>query len=1662
MKAKGLLIIFLLSSLAASAQMWNGQDTLYGNEWIDYDQSYYKIPVSEDGLYRITYQSMATAGIPLNSFEGSQLQLFHLGEEQPIYVSSSGTLSDGDYIEFYGTKNRSELDRYLFGERDSTMLNPWYSLVTDTSAYFLTWTNEGVSTSRFESISNELSNLPPKETWYWAEEEVYYTEVVEKYHILNNARIYHSYYDREGFTNGFNKQHNFSVPINQAYQGGPEADLNLRFLSTPRSSNDAHWLEVMLENQVVETDTFFNSQFRSLNLNFDPASVGENVEISVRGNNGSNDTYAIGGASIKYPRNFSASDESALYFTLSPSMFNRYIEVTNLGGSGVAVLYDLDGKNRIIPALENGVWKVKVPAYDLAERALVLSREHTLINEIIPVAFTDYSTQDAEYLIITSQQLRVDGTGEDQIQAYADYRSSIIGGGYNVRVVNVEDLYEQFAYGIHRHPLSIRNFINYLRNEWDDLGYCFLIGKGREYIDIRQDEKIEEAKENGYLHLPAYGFPGSDNLLVSNGVTPIPLVPVGRLAAINGEEVRLYLDKVQAMENQFDSPQFIENKAWMRQVMHLGGGSTPEEQNTIRAYLQSMEAELSQNLFGANVKSFYKTSTEPIQATFSDQIFNTINEGTSIISFFGHSSPGTFDFNIDNPDNYFNIGKYPLMLSLGCYSGNIFVNGRSIGERFTFYENKAAVAYGASRGIGFISSLGAFARSYYARLGGEFYGQGIGDALKATLSEYKDQAFIGTSTLIEQFTLHGDPAIRLYPSDKPDYVIDAASVSFTPTIISATEDTFLLDLDILNIGKNTGDTIALTVSRIFPSGVEKLLLKDTISVTRFRQTVTYKLATQGSEGAGLNTFKAMIDADGVTAELSESNNSLESSGKEGIQVFIIDNSARPLYPVNFSIVSEDSVVLKVSSTNVLAPERTYLLELDTTPLFNSLQKRSASITQRGGVINWVPDVDWQDSTVYHWRISPDSTIAEIGYIWEESSFTYIESSEEGWQQGGYWQSLEGEEYGIEFDSSGTFSFSPAGFFITLKLKKNEEQDPPVYSFNFQGAAGSVRPWNFMDEGIAVVVGDSITGAGWKNMAGGEYGSVNDPVGDTRVFAYPTGSFDNRASLIHFLDEVIPSNSYVFLFTVINTDTSNLEVEQWAADSTSLGKNLFSLMESEGAQAIRSLEQLGSVHYGIIYQKGKGVLAEGIASSIDDILSVETYVPIEGYEGRYTSPVFGMAEKWNNIFYHFEDIEPVDNIRVSLMGVSNSGEKELLVDSVAYGEDISHINPEEYPGLELSFYASDTENRTSPQLKYWTISGRIAPDLGINPIRAYSFHADTLQKGEDLRLTYFIEPIIKTITDSIKVNYSIISENNQVEESIRWFPEGIGVQGRIDSLEISASNLSVGRNNLLVQVNTPDGITEQSYFNNLMNIPFFVSSDLRNPIMDVTFDGRKIIDGDIISSEPLIVIRLVDENEFLLLDDSSTFTIELINPESDIQKIEISDENVMFIPAVDSEKNEASILYRPVFEKSGIYKLRVKGEDASGNSAGRYAYEISFEVILENSISNIFNYPNPFSTSTQFVYTLTGEQPTYYSLQIMTVSGRVVREISQAELGPLEIGTHKTEYAWDGTDDFGDRLANGVYLYRFIARDQFGESFEKYERETDRFFKNGIGKLVILR
>src|SRR5665213_656550 len=139
----------------------------YGNEWINFSSNgplsckqYYKIQVYNEGIYRISYSTLTTAGVPVGNIASQNYQIFYQGKEQAIYVSNNSTapLGINDFIEFYGKANDGKLDIGMY-KNDATGLpdtnsipNSRYSLFTDTAIYYLTWRTDNINGIRLQPI----------------------------------------------------------------------------------------------------------------------------------------------------------------------------------------------------------------------------------------------------------------------------------------------------------------------------------------------------------------------------------------------------------------------------------------------------------------------------------------------------------------------------------------------------------------------------------------------------------------------------------------------------------------------------------------------------------------------------------------------------------------------------------------------------------------------------------------------------------------------------------------------------------------------------------------------------------------------------------------------------------------------------------------------------------------------------------------------------------------------------------------------------------------------------------------------------------------------------------------------------------------------------------------------------------------------------------------------------------------------------------------------------------------------------------------------------------------------------------------------------------------------------------------------------------------------
>ncbi len=455
---------------------------------------------------------------------------------------------------------------------------------------------------------------------------------------------------------------------------------------------------------------------------------------------------------------------------------------------------------------------------------------------------------------------------------------------------------------------------------------------------------------------------------------------------------------------------------------------------------------------------------------------------------------------------------------------------------------------------------------------------------------------------------------------------------------------------------------------------------------------------------------------------------------------------------------------------------------------------------------------------------------------------------------------------------------------------------------------------------------------------------------------------------------------------------------------------------------------------------------------------------------------GPAHDWGSFHWRWQTDESpsYDKNSVDIVGIDQQGKPSVLAKGVqAPDTTLSFIDADQYPKIRLRMNTRDDSARTPTQLDYWRVLYQPVPEAALNPNIHFSFVDDTLQSGQKMEFECAVENVTDIPMDSLLFKYTVTPPSNNSDVTYNRKDSLRAREHMIAKFDYPTDCIQCpsGVNNFITEANPDNDQPEQHHFNNIGILQFNKIGDNINPLLDVTFDGRHIMDGDIVSAKPDILIKLKDENEYLALDDTSLVNVFLEYPDGQYKRVNYSDQQVQFMPA-DKENleknNSAKVLIQKKFEQDGKYELHVQGQDQSRNESGTYNnndgidYRVSFEVINKAMISNVVNYPNPFTTQTKFVFTLTGSKvPTYFKIQIMTVTGKVVREITKADLGPIHIGRNVTDYAWDGTDRFGDKLANGLYLYRVVAKHN-GQSYDHYKTGADQYFESGFGKMYLAR
>jgi hypothetical protein len=217
-----------------------------------------------------------------------------------------------------------------------------------------------------------------------------------------------------------------------------------------------------------------------------------------------------------------------------------------------------------------------------------------------------------------------------------------------------------------------------------------------------------------------------------------------------------------------------------------------------------------------------------------------------------------------------------------------------------------------------------------------------------------------------------------------------------------------------------------------------------------------------------------------------------------------------------------------------------------------------------------------------------------------------------------------------------------------------------------------------------------------------------------------------------------------------------------------------------------------------------------------------------------------------------------------------------------------------------------------------------------------------------------------------------------------------------------------------------------------------------PEIQIFLNDESFVSGGITNESPNLIVKLSDDNGINTSSGVGHDIVATIDSD-DINSIIL---NNYYEADVDDYKN-GTVSYQLDNLQPGLHTLKIKAWDVYNNSS---ISEIDFMVFDENEklvLDKVLNYPNPFIDFTEFWFNHNSSSLLDVKIEIFTISGRLVKTI----IGNTNFSGNSNfsrEFIWDGRDDFGDKVAKGVYVYRLSVRS------ELTNKQTSK-----IEKLVIL-
>ena len=865
------------------------------SERLNLSQAAYKIYVEEDGIYELSYDMLRNVGLNLNKIDPQKTKIFNLGIQMPIYVrgEDDGKFDIDDYVLFYGEVSRSKFTRWniywLLVDNDEGLRMDFLDSTPDFGIEPLTAFKNLV---RFEENNIYRPNIPStgkKELWFW--ELITAPKSIDFPFTLTNLADIDS-----------------DALITVALQG---------LSAFPNVSLDHHTLISMkpppLMGGVEILDFKWDGRIEHQAWADVPQKwlrEGENkLTVTLPGDTAADvDVIFLDWIEVEYMSKFSYKDKQLLFSIQEPPVaklrgtkqtgeaavhINR-VGITNFIQDEIEI-FDVTAPFKVARITniqvkeENGKFTASFQAdtSDGKSYLALLPKDRIYPQKIVKNTPSNlYSSSNAaDYIIITHKDFL------KSIQPLASFHKS---RGLRVKIVDVEDVYDFFNYGLEE-PHAIKSFLKHAYEYWLFPAPAYVLLVGDATYDYRGYLKTESKN-----YVPTYPIitpfveTASDNWFAAFwGDDFLPDMFIGRLPAKTSAQADAMVEKI------FNYQQNPSEGNWRKNVIFIADNPEPglpfeaDTENLIENYLPK----------SYNATRVYLSQCLPDKAACTRKIIEEIDSGGVILNFVGHGALLVWSkkevFKSEQIASLKNEDRLLFAIMSTCLNGYFFnPEYECMAEEFIRAEGRGSVASWASSDFTFQSGLNILNQELFLTL----FKDGNNVIGKATTAAKFNLSVGGKSwrSFVDTFILFADPAMELALPKPKVAAVDEEGEVFPP-ITSATPPQIAIEVKGLSFVD--GDFVESK-----PTFLITISCKDEIELSSIRLF--------------LNDKKFTISSPEVSFILNDEAEGLATHGTAEVPRGDIgnDNPAREVYVQFRPILQPSRYTLRVEATNIAGQE----------------------------------------------------------------------------------------------------------------------------------------------------------------------------------------------------------------------------------------------------------------------------------------------------------------------------------------------------------------------------------------------------------------------------------------------------------------------------------------------------------------------------------------------------------------------------------------------------------------------------------------------------------------------------------------------------------------------------------------------------------------------